>query len=83
MENGLSTSIPNWGSTEIIVCKGYIYRAIKYYNITFGFYDDSINDVYNFMNCLRWAFDDMTAQNAYDFYNNYCIEDFFREGDVK
>ena len=35
------------------------------------------------MNCLRWAFDDMTAQNAYDFYNNYCIEDFFREGDVK
>ena len=79
LENGLNTMIPNWGSTENTVCKGYIYAAIKFFNNTYGYYDDSLNDANNFMNCLKWAFNDMTAQNAYYFYYNHSLIDFFQE----
>lgn len=78
-DNGLNTQIPNWGSTENSVCKGYIYKAIEYYNRTYGYYDDSIDDCYNFFNCLIWAFDDMTAQKAFEFYNDNCLDDFFEQ----
>lgn len=66
--NGDNTDIKNWGSLENAICKGYILKAIKYMTDIGITLPTDFEE--NLLLCLRWSFDDMTAQNAYDYYMN-------------
>lgn len=62
--------IPNWSFTENQVCKGYVLKAWNYMKSNSESFPSDMSDRDILFMCLRWAFDDMTAQNAYNYYEN-------------
>ncbi len=61
-------SMPNWTGDENTVMKGYILKACALWNAENA--DELIPQevIDNLMTALRWATDDLTAQEAYDYY---------------
>ena len=60
--------IENWDGTDNQVMKGYVLRALK--NMQMYYQKEALSESQTkaLMQALKWATDDMTAQEAYDYY---------------
>ena len=64
----MSTDIPNWNGDDNQVMKGYILKAADLWNKeypTTAFPKETID---NLLTALRWATDELTAEEAYRYY---------------
>ena len=64
----VSTDIPNWNGDDNQVMKGYILKAIDMWNIDYPTKAFSEEIIENLMNALRLATDELTAEEAYRYY---------------
>ena len=64
----MSTDIPNWNGDDNQVMKGYILKAIDMWNIDYPTKAFSEEIIENLMNALRLATDELTAEEAYRYY---------------
>lgn len=61
-------NIPNWTGNENTVMKGYILKACALWNDQEADKPIAKEIIDNLMTALQWATDDLTAQEAYDYY---------------
>ncbi len=61
-------TIPNWTGNENAVMKGYILKACALWNEENGMESIPKEIIDNLMTALGWATNDLTAQEAYDYY---------------
>lgn len=64
----MSTDIPNWNGDDNQVMKGYILKAIDMWNIDYPSAAFSKETIDNLLTALRWATDELTAEEAYRYY---------------
>lgn len=60
--------IPNWNGDDNQVMKGYVFKAIDLWNADNPDKAFSEETTENLMNALRWATDELTAEEAYRYY---------------
>lgn len=68
MQSWQKEPLPNWGGEENYAMYGYIYKAVEIYN---QYHPESVisdSEVKKIMIGLRYATDDLTAQDALDYF---------------
>ena len=64
----MSTDIPNWNGDDNQVMKGYILKAVDIWNKEYPTTAFSKETIDNPLTALRWATDELTAEEAYRYY---------------
>ena len=64
-------TIENWDGTQNCVMKGYILYAVREWNANYPDQRIDHDTVEHLMQALGWATDDLTADEAYRFYNTH------------
>ena len=64
----MSTDIPNWNGDDNQVMKGYILKAVDLWNKEYPATAFSKETIDNLLTALRWATDELTAEEAYRYY---------------
>ena len=64
----MSTDIPNWNGDDNQVMKGYILKAVDLWNKEYPTTAFSKETIDNLLTALRWAIDELTAEEAYRYY---------------
>ena len=64
----MSTDIPNWNGDDNQVMKGYILKAVDIWNKEYPTTAFSKETIDNLLTALRWATDELTAEEAYRYY---------------
>ena len=60
--------IQNWDGTQNCVMLGYIMRAVNEWNRNYPEQPIEKSTIDNLTRALKWAWDDMTANEAYRYY---------------
>ena len=64
----MSTDIPNWNGDDNQVMKGYILKAVDLWNKEYPATAFSKETIDNPLTALRWATEELTAEEAYRYY---------------
>ena len=64
----MSTDIPNWNGDDNQVMKGYILKAVDLWNKEYPATAFSKETIDNLLTALRWATEELTAEEAYRYY---------------
>ena len=64
----MSTDIPNWNGDDNQVMKGYILKAADLWNKEYPATAFSKETIDNLLTALRWATEELTAEEAYRYY---------------